>query len=138
MVKNRYNIVNEETNQIICKAKKGGRHYRQNKDAIQDGLIPVSTTAGRAYKEACMLNAEYGLGWCVVPDHSNSIFVDSPVKAAIKNTARQYKDFMILSIMEMYKYGEIDDEQKDLLLHHNYQVYCGFVEDLNNGGNKKI
>jgi hypothetical protein len=128
MVKNRYNIVNEETNQIICKAKNGGRHYRQNKDAIQDGLTPVSTTAGRAYNEACMLNAEYGPGWCVVPDHANSVFVDSPVEAAIKNTATQYKNFMILSIMEMYKYGEIDDEQKDLLLHHNYEVYRGFVE----------
>lgn len=133
MVKNRYNIVNEETNQIICRAKKGGRHYRQNKDAIQEGLMPVSTTAGRAYKEVCMLNAEYGPGWCVVPDHSNSGFVESPVetaaKNAVKNTARQYKDFMILSIMEMYKYGEIDSEQKELLLHHNYQVYKGFVEE---------
>jgi hypothetical protein len=30
--------------------------------------------------------------------------------------------------MEMYKYGEIDEEQKDLLLHHNYEVYRGFVQ----------
>lgn len=45
---------------------------------------------------------------------------------------------MILSIIEMYKYSEIDAGQKDLLLQHNYQVYCGFVEDLNSGGNKKI
>ncbi len=132
MVKNRYNIVNEETNQIICKAEKGGRHYRQNKDAIQEGLVPVSTTFGRAQKEAEILNAQYYTGWETVPDHSNSGFVDSPVETAIKNTARQYKDFMILSIMEMYKYGEIDDEQKDLLLHHNYQVYRGFIEDKNN------
>ena len=132
MVKNRYNIVNEETNQIICKAKKGGRHYRQNKDAIQEGLMPVSTTAGRAYKEVCMLNAEYGPGWCVVPDHSNSGFVDSAYDIVMKNTATQYKNFIILSIMEMYKYGEIDEEQKDLLLHHNYEVYRGFVEDKNN------
>ncbi len=132
MVKNRYNIVNEETNQIICRAKKGGRHYRQNKDAIQEGLMPVSTTAGRAYKEVCMLNAEYGPGWCVVPDHSNSGFVDSAYDTVMKNTATQYKNFIILSIMEMYKYGEIDEEQKDLLLHHNYEVYRGFVEDKNN------
>jgi hypothetical protein len=40
--------------------------------------------------------------------------------------------------MEMYKYGEIDDEQKALLLHHNHEVYRGFVEDQDNGGNKKI
>jgi regulatory protein YycI of two-component signal transduction system YycFG len=60
-----------------------------------------------------------------VPDPANSAFVDSPVEAAIKNTATQYKNFMILSIMEMYKYGEINEEQKDLLLHHNYDVYRG-------------
>lgn len=138
MVKNRYNIVNEETNQIICKAKKGGRHYRQNKDAIQEGLIPVSTTIGRAQKEAAFLNAEYNTGWEVVPDEANSKYVDSFIETAVKNTATQYKNFMILSIMEMYKYGEIDDEQKALLLHHNHEVYRGFVEDQDNGGNKKI
>ena len=135
MVKNRYNIVNEETNQIICKAKNGGRHYRQNKDAIQDGMVPVSTTIGRAQKEAAFLNAEYSTGWEVTPDEANSVFVDSPIEAAIKDTATQYKNFMILSIMEMYKYGEINDEQKDLLLHHNYEVYRGFVEDNNDGLN---
>jgi hypothetical protein len=128
MVKNRYNIVNEETNQIICKAKTGGRHYRQNKDAIQDGMVPVSTTIGRAQKEAEILNTQYYQGWEVVPDPANSGFVDSAYDTIVKDTATQYKNFMILSIMEMYKYGEIDDEQKDLLLHHNYEVYRGFVE----------
>jgi hypothetical protein len=129
MVKNRYNIVNEETNQIICKAKTGGRHYRQNKDAIQEGLVPVSTTLGRAQKEAEILNAQYYQGWEVIPDQANSGFVDSACDTIMKNTATQYKNFMIISIMEMYKYGEIDEEQKDLLLHHNYEVYRGFVED---------
>lgn len=128
MVRNRYNIVNKETNQIVCKPKKGGRHYRQNKDAIQDGLIPVSTTLGRAQKEAGFLNAEYTEGWEVMPDEAETKFVDSIVENTVKNIAKQYKDFMILSIMEMYKYGEIDEEQKDLLLHHNYEVYRGFVQ----------
>jgi hypothetical protein len=128
MVKNRYNIVNEETNQIICKAKTGGRHYRQNKDAIQDGMVPVSTTIGRAQKEAEILNTQYYQGWEVVPDHANSGFVDSAYDTIVKDTATQYKNFMILSIMEMYKYGEIDDEQKALLLHHNHEVYRGFIQ----------
>lgn len=128
MVRNRYNIVNKETNQIVCKPKKGGRHYRQNKDTIQEGLIPVSTTLGRAQKEAAFLNAEYTEGWEVMPDETETKFVDSIVENTVKNIAKQYKDFMILSIMEMYKYGEIDEEQKDLLLHHNYEVYRGFVQ----------
>ena len=52
----KYRIVNEELDQIICKPKNGGRHYRQSIDAIQPGLVPVSTTAGRAFKEAMYLN----------------------------------------------------------------------------------
>jgi regulatory protein YycI of two-component signal transduction system YycFG len=63
-----------------------------------------------------------------MPDEAETKFVDSIVENTVKNIAKQYKDFMILSIMEMYKYGEIDEEQKDLLLHHNYEVYRGFVE----------
>ena len=61
----KYNIVNKETNQIVCKPKKGGRHYRQNLDAIQSGLILVSTTIGRAQKEADFLNQEYYEGWTI-------------------------------------------------------------------------
>ena len=59
----KYNIINEETNQIICKAKNGGRHYRQNKDCIESGLVPVCTTKGRAEKEAEFLNEMYCIGW---------------------------------------------------------------------------
>ena len=73
MIKARYNIVNEETNQIICKAKKGGRHYRQSIYAIDSEMTPVSTTAGRAYKEVQMLNAEYYPGWCVFPDRGGDL-----------------------------------------------------------------
>lgn len=52
----KYNIVNKATNQIICKRKNGGRHYRQNKDSIEQGLIPVCTTRGRAEEEKISLN----------------------------------------------------------------------------------
>lgn len=62
----KYNIVNKETNQIICKAKNGGRHYRQNKDNIQDGLFPVCTTKGRAEEEKDFLERAYGGNWYVV------------------------------------------------------------------------
>ena len=61
----KYNIVNEGTNQIVCKAKNSGRHYRQNKDKIERGLIPVCVTKGRAEKEAEFLNREYCDGWTI-------------------------------------------------------------------------
>ena len=62
----KYNIVNKATNQIICKAKNGGRHYRQSKDSIESGLVPVCTTKGRAEEEAEFLNEMYYGGWEVV------------------------------------------------------------------------
>lgn len=61
----KYNIVNNESNQIICKAKSGGRHYRQNKDSIEKGLIPVCTTKGQAEREVEFLNREYYSGWSI-------------------------------------------------------------------------
>lgn len=61
----KYNIVNNERNQIICKSKNGGRHYRQNRDSIDGDLIPVCTTKGRAEKEAEFLNVGYYGGWSV-------------------------------------------------------------------------
>ena len=62
----KYNIVNEERNQIICKPKNGGRHYRQDKESIGKGLIPVCTTKGRAEKEVEYLNREYYCGWSII------------------------------------------------------------------------
>ena len=58
----KYTIENKQTNQIICK-KKGGRHYRQNKDSIEKGLIVVTTTKGRAERERDWLNQTYYGGW---------------------------------------------------------------------------
>ena len=62
----KYNIVNKKTNQIICKSKNGGRHYRQSKDSIESSLFPVCTTKGRAEKEAEFLNEMYYDGWEIV------------------------------------------------------------------------
>lgn len=62
----KYNIVNKATNQIICKRKNGGKYYRQNKDSIEQGLIPVCTTIGRAEEEKDFLERAYGGNWSVV------------------------------------------------------------------------
>ena len=59
----KYEIVNQKENQIVCKAKYGGRHYRQSIVFIQNGLIPVRTTKGRAERERDYLNEEYYEGW---------------------------------------------------------------------------
>ena len=63
----KYNIVNKETNQIICKPKSGlARHYRRHiSDNSDPALIPVCSTIGRAQREADFLNREYYAGWAI-------------------------------------------------------------------------
>lgn len=59
----RYTIENLTTNQIICKDKQGGRHYRQFKGNVDKTMVIVKTTKGRALKECEWLNKEYYDGW---------------------------------------------------------------------------
>ena len=56
-----------------------------------------------------------------------------------KATANDYRISMILSIQEMQKYLEIDDEQAKLLYHHNNEVAKQFGSEAKEGkknGNK--
>lgn len=59
----KYIVINKESNQIICKAKNGSRHYRQSIGYISDGLVTLETTKGRAERERDYLNQGYNKGW---------------------------------------------------------------------------
>ena len=59
----RYVIVNEKCDSIMCKVKKGGRHYRQHIGDIEKGLVIIKTTKGRAERERDYLNTYYQEGW---------------------------------------------------------------------------
>ena len=59
----RYVIVNKEWDSIMCKVKKGGRHYRQHIGDIEKGLVVIKTTKGRAERERDYLNTYYQNGW---------------------------------------------------------------------------
>lgn len=51
-------------------------------------------------------------------------------KQARADLCNSYKTAMILSIQEMLKYLEINEEQAQQLYEHNYQIYQGLVEDI--------
>lgn len=59
----KYQIVNEECNSIVCRVRGGGRHYRQSIGDIGKGLEIVETSKGRAEKERDYLNENYQKGW---------------------------------------------------------------------------
>ena len=49
--------------------------------------------------------------------------IEKEITQHVNSRLEQYKNFMILSIAEMLKYGEINKEQSELLYKHNYDVY---------------
>ena len=84
----KYIIINRESNQIVCKAKNSGRHYRQSLNTISNGLVIVQTTKGRAEKERDYLNQEYNTGWEI---EKVEPFVLKDNKEAVANRMEAYE-----------------------------------------------
>lgn len=59
----KYIIVNEEYNAILCKDKYGSRRYRQDRNNIDKHCVIIQTTKGRAESERDYLNKNYNTGW---------------------------------------------------------------------------
>lgn len=59
----KYIIVNEENNSILCKDKHNSRRYRQDRNNIDKHCVIVKTTKGRAEQERDYLNKNYNTGW---------------------------------------------------------------------------
>lgn len=73
----------------------------------------------------------------IINDLGSEEKVSAAYKLGVSDAAFDYKNSMILSIAEMFKYGEIGEEQRDLLYHHNYQVYRQYV-DAEESDNERI
>ena len=59
----KYIIVNEAYNSILCKDKYSSRRYRQDRNNIHKHCVIVKTTKGRAENERDYLNKNYNEGW---------------------------------------------------------------------------
>lgn len=86
----KFTIENKETEQIICRCN--GRHYRQSKEAIGDGLEVVKTTLGRATKERDWLNTNYGSGWDVYEVEGSDVPKEASVLSETDKMIRKYEN----------------------------------------------
>ena len=59
----KYIIINETYNAILCKDKYSSRRYRQDQNNIDKHCVIVKTTKGRAEQEKDYLNKNYNEGW---------------------------------------------------------------------------
>lgn len=59
----KYIIVNEENNSILCKDKHNSRRYRQDRNNIDKHCVIIRTTKGRAEQERDYLNKNCNTGW---------------------------------------------------------------------------
>ena len=59
----KYIIINETYNAILCKDKHSSRRYRQDRNNIDKHCVIVKTTKGRAEQERDYLNKNYNEGW---------------------------------------------------------------------------
>ena len=59
----KYIIIIETYNAILCKDKYSSRRYRQDRNNIDKHCVIVKTTKGRAEQERDYLNKNYNEGW---------------------------------------------------------------------------
>ena len=80
----KYIIINETYNAILCKDKYSSRRYRQDRNNIDKHCVIVKTTKGRAEQERDYLNKNYNEGWEI-----QKIEPEEEVKRIEKETAEK-------------------------------------------------
>lgn len=80
----KYIIINETYNAILCKDKYSSRRYRQDRNNIDKHCVIVKTTKGRAEQERDYLNKNYNEGWEI-----QKVEPEEEVKRIEKETARE-------------------------------------------------
>ena len=80
----KYIIINETYNAILCKDKYSSRRYRQDRNNIDKHCVIVKTTKGRAEQERDYLNKNYNEGWEI-----QKVEPEEEVKRIEKETAEK-------------------------------------------------
>lgn len=86
----KYIIINETYNAILCKDKYSSRRYRQDRNNIDKHCVIVKTTKGRAEQERDYLNKNYNEGWEI-----QKIEPEEEVKRIEKETAEKILDLLV-------------------------------------------
>ena len=120
----KYIIVNEAYNSILCKDKYGSRRYRQDRNNIDKHCIVLKTTRGRAEQERDYLNKNYNEGW-KIQKVEPIVFVDNEIdrekylseyetlrEEEVKEIERQTaEDFAKLIKSKLFDLGNIVNER---------------------------
>ena len=80
----KYIIINETYNAILCKDKYRSRRYRQDRNNIDKHCVIVKTTKGRAEQERDYLNKNYNEGWAI-----QKVEPEEEIKRIEKETAEK-------------------------------------------------
>lgn len=94
----KYIIINETYNAILCKDKYSSRRYRQDRNNIDKHCVIVKTTKGRAEQERDYLNKNYNEGWEI-----QRVEPEEEVKRIEKETAEKIFK-MLISELESNKF----------------------------------
>ena len=94
----KYIIINETYNAILCKDKHSSRRYRQDRNNIDKHCVIVKTTKGRAEQERDYLNKNYNEGWEI-----QKVEPEEEIKRIEKETAEKIFK-MLISELESNKF----------------------------------
>ena len=86
----KYIIINETYNAILCKDKYSSRRYRQDRNNIDKHCVIVKTTKGRAEQERDYLNKNYNEGWEI-----QKVEPEEEIKRIEKETAEKILDLLV-------------------------------------------
>lgn len=118
----KYIIINETYNAILCKDKYSSRRYRQDRNNIDKHCVIVKTTKGRAEQERDYLNKNYNEGWEI-----QKVEPEEEVKRIEKETAEKILNSLLFEVKALDDYESVG--KFDIL---------GWLEELANKYDVKV
>lgn len=118
----KYIIINETYNAILCKDKHSSRRYRQDRNNIDKHCVIVKTTKGRAEQERDYLNKNYNEGWEI-----QKVEPEEEVKRIEKETAEKILNSLLFEVKALDDYESVG--KFDIL---------GWLEELANKYDVKV
>ena len=98
----KYIIINETYNAILCKDKYSSRRYRQDRNNIDKHCVIVKTTKGRAEQERDYLNKNYNEGWEIQKVES-----EEEIKRIEKETAEKILNSLLFEVKALDDYESV-------------------------------
>ena len=98
----KYIIINETYNAILCKDKYSSRRYRQDRNNIDKHCVIVKTTKGRAEQERDYLNKNYNEGWEI-----QKVEPEEEVKRIEKETVEKILNSLLFEVKALDDYESV-------------------------------